>query len=215
MARTRSAPRGPDPSGSGSREPLPDSHGEVVHDAPALIELFTGRGPDAGGRILDLGAASRRNFGFYTSVATGVRFLGLTDPHQLTALHDLEAVPFERRLRELLPVGREVFDVVLTWTLFDHLSPAQPNLLSRHLAAISAPGARLHAMIAMSDRMPAVPGRFEIVEPGRLAYLPSSGDLVPAPGTPPAKIEAWLAPFRVEHAFVLRHGVREVLAILP
>jgi hypothetical protein len=148
-------------------------------------------------------------------VATGVRFLGLTNAGNLDDLRSLDAAAFERRLHALLPVGREEFDVVLTWTLFDYLSPAQPNLLSRHLAAISTPGARLHAMIAMSDRMPAVPGRFEIVEPGRLAYLPSSADPVPAAGTPPAKIEAWLAPFRVEHAVVLRHGVREVLAILP
>ncbi|MGD8441123.1 MAG: hypothetical protein PVG53_11340 [Holophagae bacterium] len=194
---------------------MPDSHDEVVHDAPALAELFTGRGSDAGGRILDLGVASRRNFEFYASVATGVRFLGLTDPHNLTALRDLEAVAFERRLRELLPVGREVFDIVLTWTFFDHLGPAQPNHLSRHLAAISVPGARLHAMISMSERMAAVPDRFEIVGTGRLGYLPTRCDQVPAPCTPPAKIEAWLAPFRVEHAVVLRHGIREVLAILP
>jgi hypothetical protein len=214
VALARHTRRGADRGAAEQDELASGQRPETVHDAPALIEVFAGRGPDADRRVLDFEAASHSNFEHYSSVATGVRFLGLTDRRTITEIRRLDAAAFERRLRELLPIGREVFDVVLAWTLFDYLSPDQPNLLSRHLAAISAPGARLHAMIEMSDRMPAAPSRFEIVEPGRLAYRSPPGDSVPAPGTPPARIEAWLAPFRVEHAVVLRHGIREVLAIL-
>jgi hypothetical protein len=51
-----------------------------------------------------------------------------------------------------------------------------------------------------------------MLEDGRLSYEPISGDTIGAPQLKPAAVEKLLSGFKVDHAFVLSHGVREYVA---
>jgi hypothetical protein len=183
------------------------------HDSPGLGEIFGSLDPEAPCRILDLGPALRLNLELYATIASKVRIVDLfrnDSPAEMAALEDDS---FVHRLTRLLPIGDDLFDVILTWDLFDYFDREQPSLLASHLAAVADHGARLHAMVVTVDSMPAKPTRYEIRQPGRLAYLPTTTRSMPAPNSPPALVERWLAPFRVERSIVLRHGVRESIGV--
>jgi hypothetical protein len=60
---------------------------------------------------------------------------------------------------------------------------------------------------------PAAPQVFEIRGGDRLLYRPSSADMVPGSAIAPALVERMLTGFRVDSSFLLRHGVREYVAI--
>jgi len=99
------------------------------------------------------------------------------------------------------------------WDLLNYLVDDQPSLLAHHLAAIAERGGRIHAMIVNAATMPSEPSRYELMEAGRLTYRPTTARRKTAPDTPPAQVERWLKPFRIERSFLLRHGIREFIAI--
>lgn len=183
------------------------------HDAPGLAEIFGSIDPERPCRILDLGPALRLNLELYSTVASKVRFADLFHGDSPTAMADLENDCFVHRLTRLLPIGDDLFDLILTWDLLNYFDHDQPSLLAGQLAAVAARGALLHAMVVTVDSMPAEPTRYELREPGLLAYLPTTTRSTAAPMPPPAQVERWLAPFRVERSIVLRHGVRESIGV--
>jgi hypothetical protein len=209
----RPTPIRPDSEGAaGSGSGAPSAAGASAHEAPALAEALATAPSSAPRRVLDAGPASRRNLERYSEVATGVRFLSL-DGAALRALREHDEGTFRRRLDELLPIGRETFDLVLLWTVLDYLGPTYPEILCRHLAEAANLGARLHAMVATSSTMPAEPDRFEIAAPGLVVAAAATTRVTAPPGTAPAQVERWLRPFEVERSILLRHGVRETLAV--
>jgi hypothetical protein len=62
------------------------------------------------------------------------------------------------------------------------------------------------------DTMPTTPNRYRVVDPSRLAYEPATAELRGAPRLPPAAVEKLVQGFRIEHSFVLQHGVHEYVA---
>jgi hypothetical protein len=185
----------------------------AIHDSPALTEIFAALDPDRPVRVLDLGSALQTNLEFYSTIGNGVRIVPLLRNDGLEGLHALDAEAFSAMLDSLLPTEDEGFGLILAWDLFDYLVDDQPALLARHLAGIAERGARIHVMIITGETMPAKPSRYEILDAGRLAYRPTTNRNATAPDPPPAKVERWLAPFRVERSFLLRHGVREFIAV--
>lgn len=189
------------------------SEAVAVHGSPALAEIFSGLAADRDRRILDLGPATRRNVEHYATVADRMRFVHLLGGDPAHDLRQLDPTALVRRLEKLVPFGTESYDLILTWSSFDYVEGAHVSAVASRLATVAAPGARLHAMIATTNMMPAAPLRYEIVGPGRIAYLATTEQLIPAPNPPPAKVERWLEPFRVDRCVVLRHGIRELIAV--
>ena len=185
----------------------------ALHDSPALSEIFATLDPEQPVRVLDLGPALQTNLNFYATIADGVRIVPLLRKDGLSGLQELDPEAFTARLNRLLPVDEQVFGLVLMWDLLNYLVGEQPSLLARHLVAITERGAKIHAMIVNAPTMPSEPSRYELHEDGRLTYRPTTTQETPAPDTPPALVERWLKPFRIERSFLLRHGVREFIAI--
>ncbi len=185
----------------------------AVHDSPALAEIFATLDSERPMRILDLGPALQTNLDFYTTIASGVRIVSLLRNEGLEGLRQLDAEAFAARLDQLLPVCEDGFALVLMWDLLNYLVDEQPSILARHLAAVSEHGGKVHAMVVNAPRMPAEPSRYELLDAGRLAYRPTTSRQATSPDCPPALVERWLAPFRVERSFLLRHGVREFIAV--
>jgi hypothetical protein len=107
---------------------------------------------------------------------------------------------------------RRSFHLVLGWDVFNYLSEAESRRLLQTVAELCYPGARLHAIVFARDTMPTVPNRYRIIDAARLAYEPTTTELCGAPHLPPAAVEKLLTGFRIEHSFVLQHGVHEYAA---
>lgn len=185
----------------------------TVHDSPALTEIFGNLDTDRPVRVLDLGPALQTNLDFYTKIANGVRIVPLQRNDGLEGLQQLDAEAFAARLDRLLPIGDDAFGLVLMWDLLNYLNDEQPSLLAHHLAAVAERGASIYVMIFTAGTMPREPSRYELLAGGRLAYRPTTRRRTAAPDPPPAKVERWIKPFRVERSFLLRHGVREFIAV--
>ncbi len=213
FSRSGSAP--PNSGGRAERAPAPSAVPvPEVRRSPVLEELLAGLDPERGLRVLDLGPASRRNLECYSTFAAGIRFAGLWS----AAIHREDPASgdavFRDRLDALLPLGGPAFDRLLTWDLLNYLSGDRTILVVRRLTALAAPDARLHAIIATGATLSAEPLRYHIVRPGEVEYAAATSDLVSAPDLTPAEVERRLEPFRVAHSVVLRHGVRELVAVV-
>jgi hypothetical protein len=60
---------------------------------------------------------------------------------------------------------------------------------------------------------PARPNRHRIIGPSRVRVETITSEIGVAPELPPAAVERALKGFQIERTFVLRHGVREYVAL--
>ncbi len=178
----------------------------VERAAPGLAAFFDGVPEDGAHAVLDFGAAAEGTFRLYSRFARHIRFVDLlTDSPQGEAWDSaLEALPQS---------PENPYDLVLAWNLLDWLSPAERILLVKRLTKLTAPGTRLYVVVDQSGSTTTHPLRFSIVDFGRVRQEPA-GPLRPTqPQLLPAQVERLLEPFRVVHAYTLRHGLREYVAV--
>lgn len=178
--------------------------GPEAHAAPGLDLLLTEMPRDRSWRVLDLGPAIADNV---AALGPCVAQLYVVDLFR----ESTGAVPASA-LDALLSGPEGAFDLVLAWDALCYLSPEPAARFVAHLAGLCRRGGRLHALVFAADAMPASPGRYRMLEGGRLRYEPISGDSVGAPQLKPAEVEKLLSGFQVDHAFLLSHGVREYVA---
>ncbi len=198
-----------------ARIPAPDletSRSEVLplsqtHRSPGLEAVLEGLARGGAIRILDLGPAISENVDFYAAFATRIQIVdALRESHG--------AGPATAVVRELAQASDGGFHLVLLWDCLNYLSLAEGAALVQSVVPLCRPDARCLAMVVASDTMPASPTRFRIVDESHLTYERSTTEVVGAPQMTPAAVQERLAGFSIEHAFVLRNGVREYVAIL-
>jgi hypothetical protein len=178
--------------------------GPEAHAAPGLGLLLSEMPRDRSWRVLDLGPAIADNV-----AALGPRVAQL---YVADLFRESTGAVSASALDPLLSGPEAVFDLVLAWDAIGYLSPEPAVRLVSQLAGLCRRGGRLHALVFAAETMPASPGRYRMLEDGRLSYEPISGDAVGAPQLKPAEVEKLLRGFQVDHAFVLSHGVREYVA---
>lgn len=178
----------------------------VSRAAPGIAALFDGVAEGGGHTLLDLGVASSANLAAYGFYADRVRFAGVVGgaPPDEGWVTRLQAVP---------GFPGYAYDVVVAWNLFDFVPKADRRLVVDHLVRITAPGARLYMVVDMSGGGSVEPTRYTLQEGGRLATEPVGSAVPAAPALLPAEVERLLDPFRVAHAFTLRSGQREYMAV--
>jgi hypothetical protein len=186
----------------------------LTHQSPGL-ELALG---EASNRetcwVLDLGPSVPENLAVVAAFASRVHIVDATG----SWLSERAATLTEPDgriddLQALCPEFEASFNLILTWDVFNYLTPRRAEALMRVIARLSRADAHLHAIVHCTDTMPAVPARYRIVDQKFLAYEPVTAEVQGTPDLPPAEVEKLLAGFRVEHSFVLRHGVREYVAV--
>lgn len=165
-------------------------------------------------KILDLGPAVGGNVEFLASVARHLRIVDAFDRRPTGGRP--AGVDVDRAVQslwDLLPGAAASYHLVLTWDLFNYIPENRLASVVELLAEISQPGARLHAIVAASDTIPAFPNRYRIVDHSKLIYEGTTNEVCGARQMPPAEVEKMLEHFRIEHSFLLRHGVREYVAV--
>lgn len=191
----------------------PDSEEEttpapVERSSPGLGALFGLLKEDGRHAILDLGPASDRHLRFLGRYARQIRFAGLVpEPPRGEAL--LSAIG------ALAPQPGHSYDVVLAWNVLDRLDRAEREALIGRLAAFTAPGGRLYAAVDASGAPTVRPVRSAIIDVDRVEHHVVGPPEPARPQLLPAHMERLLSPFEITHAFMLRVGLREYVAMKP
>lgn len=189
-------------------EPETSTPAPVERRSPGLAALFALLKEDGRHSILDLGPAGDRHLRLLGRFARQIRFAGLLPEPP-------PADEWAAALRALAPHPTQPYDVVLAWDVLDRLGPHDRTALIERLALVTAPGARLYAVVDATGAPTSRPVRSTIVGLDRVSVEPI-GPAAPArPQILPAHTEAVLAPFDITHAFMLRVGLREYVAVKP
>jgi hypothetical protein len=194
------------PRSSTGEDPQQSAPAIVDRASPGLAALFAGVKPDGSHSFLDFGPASNAHLNLYGPFAHQIRFAGLVPT--LPRGDDWTAA-----LRALPPNPEYPYDVVLTWDVLDRLDPrARPGLVQR-LVELVAPGARLYAVIDSSGATVRAPVRTTLAGLDRVSVQVVGPPEAAQPALLPAPVERLLRPFTIMHAFTLRSGLREYVAV--
>jgi hypothetical protein len=176
-----------------------------------VASLLDGIAADGTLSVLDLGPASQSSFQLYSGLARRIRFADvLVDP---ASTDDPSTKGFAARLEALGSDHDPQYDLVLAWNILDHLGAESRSALIARLANRTAPGARLYALVDASGRPETYPLRFSLLDRDRVLQQPVGPSRPSHPEILPAELERLLRPFRVCHAFTLRGGWREYVAV--
>jgi hypothetical protein len=196
------------------KEPAAHAHGDGAEAepggaeellSPGLRAALAGRSARPGCRILDFGPVLPANLTFLSRFASYIEIADLSDEEGGGA--------GEQGWRSRLPGVEGPFDLVLAWDLLSYIDRTEARDLVGWLSSVTRPGGALFLMVPEGPEMPARPGVFEIRGNDRIARRPTICDTVAAPRIPPAEVARLLAGFRVDTSFLLRHGVREYVAL--
>lgn len=178
----------------------------VVRAAPGVAALFGGVSPDGSHAILDLGPAAEPHFRLYSDFARRIRFADLLPTLPYGAAWEVADVALPSHPPHL-------YDLVLAWNFLDRLTPEERPQLMERLDELTVPGARLYTLVEATGEQITRPLRFTLVDLGHVSQEvvgppePAGREILPA------EVERLLAPFEVDHAFTLRVGLREYVAV--
>lgn len=203
LGRGRTGARGAKAAGEPEEETSPPL---VERSAPGIASLFSGLADGGSHGVLDLGPASESSFRLYSRFARRIRFADLLEA-------PLRGETWTEAMRVLPDSTEGPFDLVLAWNLLDRVPPELRLPVVGHLAKLTIPGARLYVLVDGSREPLAHPLRFTLPGTDRVCQQ-SLGEPHPAgKQLLPAEVKRLLQPFEVIHAFTLRDGHREYVAV--
>lgn len=177
----------------------------VERKSPGLALLFEGLSADGRHAILDLGPASRTRLRLLGRYGRQIRFAGLVPPS--TTPSDLGAAAAS------IPENPDQpYDVVLAWDILDHLADSEREAAVRRLDEVTAPDARLYAVVSAGGAVTVRPMRIDLLDVDRVSQEPVGPPAPAGPELLPAQVEKLLVPFQVVRAISLRVGMREYVA---
>lgn len=178
----------------------------VERPSPGAAALFDALVPDGRHSILDLGLAGDLHLRLLSRYSRQIRFAGLLPepPEEDAWTSALAALP---------PNTHHPYDVVLAWDILDRIDPPQRLTLMARLAELTAPTARLYAVVDTSGATTTRPLRSTLIDVNRVSMQPVGPPEPARPALLPAPVERLLAPFEVTQAFTLRSGLREYVAL--
>jgi len=197
--------RGPARNGAAT-VPEETVQAHIERAAPGVAALFAGVSEDESHAVLDFGAAAETSLRLYSGFARRIRFADL-----LTDTPHGEA--WAAALRALPPHPDQPYDLVMAWNLLDCLAPEERPPLVERLTQLTASGARLYVVVDASGEPTSHPLRFTLPSVDRVGQQAVGPPRPAQPQLLPAEVERLLAPFRVVHAFTLRLGLREYVAV--
>lgn len=194
------------PADAGSGDEESAAPASVERASPALAALFEGLHDDGRHTVLDLGRAGGRRLRLLGRFARQIRFAGLVPlpPRGDALTAALEALP---------PNPDRPYDVVLAWDALDRIDPEERPMLVERIVELTAPGALIYLVVESSGAVLTRPVRLTLVELDRVSQEPVGPPEPARPNLLPGHVERLLDPFEVRHAFSLRIGLREYVAV--
>lgn len=203
------APEPETPDDAPDPGPPPAPTGVAAPGVAAVLEGVTELAAGGEHAVLDLGPGMPSSLEVYGRFARVVRFADVSGfmrsgEGKGSPTGMLGAVP---------PDPARPYDLVFGWDVLDRLYPEYRAPLVERLAAVTAPGARLHVVVRASDTA-SPPLRFQLLATDRMHYEPTGPPEPARDALLPAEVNALLEPFRVVHGFTLKGGLREYVARL-
>lgn len=191
-------------------EPAPeDAVPEPVEGAaPGIAALLEGVSEDRSHAVLDLGPAADQSLQVYSRFARWIRFADL-----LGAAWPRAHVSGGGLLKTVIPKPPRPYDLVFAWDILDRLFPEDRAHLTVWLADYIATRARLHVVVRASDAAVMRPLRFILLDTDRIRFETTGTTRLPPSRLLPADVAKLLSPFQVVHAFNLKSGLREYVAV--
>jgi len=171
-----------------------------------VAEVFEGLREDGTHAVLDLGPAVDSHLRLFGGYSRQVRFAGLLP-------HPPEGAEWAEALQAIPPHPGQPYDVVLAWNVLNYLNAGDRLLLIERLHELTSHRARLYVVVDVSEEPMLPPLRHTLLALDRVCQQAVG---VPRPaytGLLPAQVERLLLPFEVLHAFNLRTGLREYVAV--
>jgi hypothetical protein len=179
----------------------------------ALSDVLARRVADRPWRVLDLGSAYPTNLRFfaghgasyaieelYATVAP-CRVAGKLDATSMRALPDL--LTFASGTR---------FDAVFAWDLLDYLGHEGAAVVGERLAAYSHARTLIYVAVSREPRIPATPGRWEVVDERTMLNLRSEpAAVLPSPRFVDATLLRAFPGFRIHKSYLLKQQLQEYL----
>ena len=192
-----------------SIEPTPE-----IHRSPGLGAALSHLRKDRPCNILDLGPAVARNVAFFSRYRCRLHIVDLLgrladEPESAVQLEVAPKAFFD----ELLPIELKQVDLVLAWTVFDHIDQDAAVHLTSRLARLTNPGAHLFAIVANCNGSGATGLGFTICEPDTLEYRATGRPDHRSAPLNPAAFARLLPRFTIKDSVVLRHGFQEYVAV--
>ena len=174
----------------------------------ALLDRVQG---DRSYSILDLGPAFEANVRFWSQFSCR---LHIHDFYRSYREWKAAAVPGEESeeaaFSALLPFSDEtVFDIILTWDLFNYFDLRELEALVQRLSRWCRPGTWLFALISSLPNISVSPMMFRILNREQMIYEIPTQDTRPCPRHQPRDIARLMARFTVSSSFLSRRGIRE------
>jgi hypothetical protein len=212
--------RSPSPGPPAAAEPRPEY---LEGAAPGVAALLQGVSEDRTHAVLDLGPATDQSLRVYSRFARWVRFADLLGETWRpsaqgpvggalgTPVGGSEAV--SGLLTTVVARSERPYDLVFAWDILDRLFPEDRPRLIEWLAEVAAPDVRLHLVVRASEDAMMHPLRFALLDVDRIRYEPTGTARLPPSRLLPADVGRLLAPLQVAHAFTLKSGFREYVAV--
>lgn len=147
---------------------IPDSI-EVRHNSPGFAAIFQQIHLSRKNRILDLGSFCASNFRFLSTLGCKLHFENL-DQFLRENQADLYSEQLSSRLEDYLSdfAEGELFNVVLTWDIFNYLDLNSIEKLMARLQPFCTRNALIHVMRHLGTNTPASPCRFRVSGGGEI-----------------------------------------------
>ena len=100
---------------------------------------------------------------------------------------------------------------ILVWDLFNYLSRAKIIKIMSAISPICRKGTRLYALVWLTDRMPALPGKFSLTADGKIEYQFNSSDMTAAPILAAQTIVSMMPSFKSHRMSASDTGILEVI----
>lgn len=193
------------PGEAQTREEEAPDDGRQERSAPGLAALFESLYADGRHTILDFGSAESRRFRLLGRFGRKIRFADIVP--------EVPRGPaFQAALDRMRPQDGEAYDVVLAWDVFDRLSTSERARCMECIAEVTAPGARLYAVVDSAEAVTRRPVRWSVLGLDRVAAEPVGAPEPAHPPLLPRQVEQLLEPFEVVTAVSLKGGLREYMA---
>ncbi len=172
-------------------------------------------------RVLDFGAAYGENVEFFSKVGCQLEILDLYPqlverPDRLKRTNDSHAVgQLIAGILDQRPgkaETRSIFDLLLTWDLFDFLSTEQIRGLVEGVQPYAASGTRLLCQISYLGTLPEQPRQIKIQDQETLIATANPGTR-PSPRYTEPQLLKVMSGWEVDRCFLQRDGFREYVFI--
>lgn len=182
-----------------------------VYRSPGLERLSRELDHQRPGSILDLGASSTENVGYFSRYTPNLRIQDLFHSACEETGRRSTAFRFGATDSLELPAAGERFDVVLIWDLIHYFEPAERRPFITRLATHCEPEALVFLMASSSTPLPLIPIQFKIASEDSLFYTVPEDERTEPGGLTTRLIEGVMVDFAPVRFFQLRHGIQEFL----